>query len=181
MADATRETVLLWMAAHNASPTDAGQHFDMPANRIKQWAHRARRAAPAIAVKSPKVGQHRIPQVSSTIPPLAPSVLTRVKIVRGLLSDCRRDSAAARDSGSWQAVNAFARLERQLWLDLDEATRADAQATADAEQAKLSARPDAELVGSIIAALRGMPPDAREQIMDALAGPASLRLVKAGG
>ena len=181
MADADRDTVLAWMAAHNASPTDAGQHFDMPANRIKQWAHRARKAAPAIAVKSPKVGQHRIPQVSSTIPPLAPSVLTRVRIVRGLLSDCRRDATNARDDGSWQAVNAFARLERQLWLDLDQAERDEKQAAADAEQAALSARPDEALMGSIIGAIRSMPSDQRDQLMEALAGPALLRLATGGG
>lgn len=182
MADADRETILKWMLANKAGPSEAAGKFGVPANRIKQWAHRARKDDPASPIEAQReVEQHRLPRVSSSIPPLAASVLTRVKIVRGLLSDCRRDSAAARASGSWQAVNAFARLERQLWLDLDEATRAEAQALADAEQAKLSARPDAALIGSIVGAIRAMPPDQREQLMEAIQGPPVLRLAKGGG
>lgn len=121
------------------------------------------------------------PGGQTRLPTLAPDAATDAATVRMLLEQCRDDSDAAREDRSWAAVNAFLRLERQLLIDMDAALKREAQAAAAAAQAKLSARPDAELVGSIIAALRGMPPDAREQIMDALAGPASLRLVKAGG
>ena len=67
--------------------------------------------------------------------------------MRGLLSDCRRDAANARDDGSWQAVNAFARLERQLWLDLDEAERIQVQAQPFATREEM------------VAALRAIPAD----------------------
>jgi hypothetical protein len=99
-------------------------------------------------------------------------------VVRRLLDECRRDADAARACESWQAVNAFSRLERQLWIDLSDAIKAEAQERADAEAAAMAARPDAELLGSIIGAIRSMPADQREQIMDAVAGPA-LRVVRA--
>jgi len=100
--------------------------------------------------------------------------------IRMLLEQARDDSDAARDDRSWQAVNAFLRLERQLLIDLDAAIKREAQAIADAKQAALAARPDGALLGSIIGAIRSMPPDQREQLMEALQGPPALRLATAG-
>ena len=125
----------------------------------------------ATTTKTPG-GQVRIPKA-----PKAPGA-ARSEVVRRLLDECRRDADAARACESWQAVNAFSRLERQLWIDLADAIKAEAQERADAEAAAMAERPDAELLGSIIGAIRSMPADQREQIMDAVAGPA-LRVVRA--
>ena len=119
-------------------------------------------------------GQSRIPK---TAPPTPPSSAT----VRVLLEQCRDDSDGAREDRSWQAVNAFLRLERQLEIDLDAAVKAEKQDAADAEQAKLSARPDGALIGSIVSAIRAMPPDQRAQLMEAIQGPPVLRLATGGG
>lgn len=125
----------------------------------------------ATTTKTPG-GQVRIPKA-----PKKPGA-ARSDVVRRLLDECQRDANAARECDSWQAVNAFSRLERQLWIDLAEALKAEAQEKADAEAAAMAARPDAELLGSIIGAIRSMPADQREQIMEAVAGP-SLRVVRA--
>jgi len=172
MADAPSVAVLAWMAANNAGPTAAAQQFGVPVNRVKQWAYVARHAATV----APPVEQHRLPRMSGAGP-----VVARVEVVRALLDTCRSDAEAARDAGSWQAVNSFARLERQLWIDLDDATTRATEEAEAAEQAALSARPDAALMGSIIGAIRSMPSDQRDQLMEALAGPAMLRLATSGG
>ena len=172
MADAPSVAVLAWMAANNAGPTAAAEHFGVPVNRVKQWSYVARHAT----TTAPPVEQHRLPRMSGTAP-----VVARVDVVRALLDSCRSDAALARDANSWQAVNAFARLELQLWIDLDDATTRATQEAADAEQAALSARPDEALMGSIIGAIRSMPSDQRDQLMEALAGPALLRLATSGG
>lgn len=125
----------------------------------------------ATTTKTPG-GQVRIPKA-----PKKPGA-ARSDVVRRLLEECQRDANAARECDSWQAVNAFSRLERQLWIDLAEAVKAEEQEKADAEAAAMAARPDAELLGSIIGAIRSMPADQREQIMEAVAGP-SLRVVRA--
>lgn len=114
-------------------------------------------------------------------PPRPKITPTAAATIRVMLEQCRDDSDMARDDHSWQAVNAFLRLERQLIIDLDAAVKREAQEAADTEQAALAARPDAELIGSIIGAVRAMPPDQRQQIMEALSGPPVLRLAKGGG
>lgn len=121
------------------------------------------------------------PGGQTRLPTLAPDAATDSRTIRVLLEQCRDDSDLAREDHSWAAVNAFLRLERQLLIDLDAAIKRETQAVADAEQAKLAARPDGALIGSIIGAIRSMPPDQREQIMEALQGPVPLRLAKAGG
>ena len=114
-------------------------------------------------------------------PPRPKITIMESATIRVLIEQCRDDSDAAREDRSWQAVNAFLRLERQLLIDLDESEKREVQAAADAEQAKLSARPDAALLGSIIGAIRAMPPDQRAQLMEAIQGPPVLRLATGGG
>jgi hypothetical protein len=106
---------------------------------------------------------------------------TQSKIIRRLIVECQDDANEARRSRSWQAVNTFSRLERQLWIDLAAATKREAEEAAAAEEAAMAARPDAELLGSIIAAVRAMPADQRDQLLEALSPPAPLRVVQAGG
>jgi hypothetical protein len=125
--------------------------------------------------KAPPSSQNRIPKAKRSKGEAQSDVVLR------LIRECQTDANDARASFSWQAVNAFSRLERQLWIDLAEARKREDQERADAEQATHAARPDAELLGSIIGAIRSMPADQREQIMEAIGGPVSLRVVRSAG
>ena len=126
--------------------------------------------------RPPPAGQNRLPRQKA-----AAAALPSSGNLRALLKQSRADAADARDSGSWQAVNSFLRLERQLLIDIDETAAREAAARAEAEAADIASRPDESLIGSIIGAIRAMPPDQRERVMEAFAGPVGLRVVGAAG
>lgn len=112
MADATRETVLLWMTANNAGPAAASRQFGIPANRIKQWAHVARQGVP-VAPAHPERPNLTIlpppPEVKVALPPsvekLAQSVvkLALASIIKQMkkgdasIADCAKAISAVTD------------------------------------------------------------------------------------
>ena len=148
------------MAANNKTPAEAANHFGVPANRIRQWKFTANHANdPPPPTSTDKTSSHRIA--------LGP-VPQPVAVVRSLLAICRKDMAMAREDRSWQAVNAFARLERQLWADLDEAMKREAANAAEEEATAIASRDSGAVFAGLLDAVRELPEELREQLIAAL-------------